>query len=388
MKMQVCKKLLAMLLGGSLIVSMLAGCGQGSVSEETNSKAQAEKTVSETEQPKSEDSAAAVRQVTDAAGNVVEIPADISRIAVTPIPWSSVIYAIDGTAERMVCIHPGAIKAYTGSFFETMAPDYAKLDTSCIGTDFSINMEEMVNKDIQAVVIWDYQTDEAKQLEELGIAPIMVKNETVEELQASFRAIGQLLGKEDKAQDFIDLYGDTYEKIQSYQERVAQAEKPKVLYLRTSELTLQGNDNFIKEALELSGAENVAAESVDINMEEILELNPDIILLSWFDEFTPEDLYQNTIDGQDWSNVKAVQERQVYKTPIGIYRWDAPGVETPLMMMWLATMIQPEIFSDIDMEQEIQDYFQTYFALELTDADLDQILCTEMNSGRAGIEGD
>ena len=58
------------------------------------------------------------------------------------------------------------------------------------------------------------------------------------------------------------------------------------------------------------------------------------------------------------------------------------------MMMWLATMIQPEIFTDIDMEQEIQDYFQTYFALELTDADLDQILCTEMNSGRAGIEGD
>ena len=153
-------------------------------------------------------------------------------------------------------------------------------------------------------------------------------------------------------------------------------------------MTLQGNDNFIKEALELSGAENVAPESVDINMEEILEINPDIILLSWFDEFTPEDLYQNTIDGQDWGSVKAVQEKQVYKTPIGIYRWDAPGVETPLMMMWLATMIQPEIFTDIDMEQEIQDYFQTYFALELTDADLDQILCTEMNSGRAGIEGD
>ena len=89
--MQVCKKLLAMLLGGSLIISMLAGCGQERVSEETNSKAQAEETVSETEQPKSEDTAAAVRQVTDAAGNVVEIPADISRIAVTPIPWSSVI---------------------------------------------------------------------------------------------------------------------------------------------------------------------------------------------------------------------------------------------------------------------------------------------------------
>lgn len=384
MQKNTCKKVLAFILSTLLVLSMLSGCGQSTGDESGQTSAQtpaATETPIDTEADVSgnESGDSSVRQVTDAAGNVVEVPADISKIAVTPLPWSSVIYAIDGTAERMVCINPGAMKAYTGSYFETLAPDYANLDTTCIGTDFSINMEEMVNKGIQAVVIWDYQTDEAAQLKELGIVPVMVKNETVEELQASFRAIGQLLGKEDRAQEFIDLYGDTYEKIQSYQEQVDSSDKPKVLYLRNSELKLQGNDNFIKEALDMAGADNVAADISDITMEEILKINPDIILLSWFDTFTPDDLYNNTIDGQDWSNVKAVQEKHVYKTPIGIYRWDAPGVETPLMMMWLATLIQPEIFADIDMNQEISSYFKNYFNVDLTEENLNQILSTDLN---------
>lgn len=323
-----------------------------------------------------------VREVTDAAGNVVEVPADISKIAVTPLPWSSVIYAIDGTSDRMVAINPGALSktAYEGHFFQQMDPQYGNINSTAIGSDFSINMEEMVSMGVEAVVIWDYQTDEAEQLKSLGIAPVMVKNETVEELQASLQAIGQLLGQEERAQQFIDLYSDTYDKILSYQDEVETAEKPKVLYLRNSELKLQGNDNFIKTALDMAGADNVVADSSDITMEEILAINPDIILMSWFDEFTPEDLYNNTIDGQDWSNVKAVQTKKVYKTPIGIYRWDAPGVETPLMMEWLATVIQPEIFSDIDVRQDVRNFFSNYFNWELTDEELADIMSDALNA--------
>lgn len=322
----------------------------------------------------------AVRQVTDAAGNVVEVPADISKIAVTPLPWSSVIFAIDGTSEHMTSIHPGAMTAYTGHFFEKLDSHYGELDTSNIGKDFSINMEAIASDGVQACVIWDYQPDEAKQLSDLGIAPVMVKNETVEELQESFRAIGELLGKEDRAQEFIDLYGETYDEIKAYEDQVAEAEKPKVLYLRNSELRLQGNDNFIKEAMDMAGADNVAADVSDISMEEILEINPDIVFLSWFDDFTPDDLYENRIDGQDWGTVNAVINKKVYKTPLGIYRWDAPGVETPLMMKWLATMIQPEIFADIDMKQEVTDYFQNYFDYSITDEDYAQIMCEAENA--------
>ncbi|UQT49460.1 ABC transporter substrate-binding protein [Flavonifractor plautii] len=238
----------------------------------------------------------------------------------------------------------------------------------------------MVSRGVQAVVIWDYQTEEAEQLKALGITPVMVKNETIEDLQASFTAIGQMLGKEERAEQFNTLYPEAYEYLQSFQEQVNAADKPKVLYLRNAELKLQGNDMFIAEALELAGADNVAADLSSITMEEILAIDPDIILMSNFDSFTPADLYENRLDGQDWSQVSAVLNHRVYKTPMGIYRWDAPGVETPLMMRWLAQLIQPEIFAEIDIEQDTRAFFQDYFGYSLTDEDLAQIFAADANA--------
>ena len=324
---------------GALLASLLTACG-GGITAETPS------VVPESPAQQTEQAVAETRTVTDAAGNVVEVPAELSRIAVTPLPWFSVIYAIDGTSEHMV----------------------------------SINMEEMVSRGVQAVVIWDYQTEEAEQLKALGITPVMVKNETIEDLQASFTAIGQMLGKEERAEQFNTLYTEAYEYLQSFQEQVNAADKPKVLYLRNAELKLQGNDMFIAEALELAGADNVAADLSSITMEEILAIDPDIILMSNFDSFTPADLYENRLDGQDWSQVSAVLNHRVYKTPMGIYRWDAPGVETPLMMRWLAQLIQPEIFAEIDIEQDTRAFFQDYFCYSLTDEDLAQIFAADANA--------
>lgn len=324
--------------------------------------------------------AAATRTVIDAVGNSVDVPADISHIAVTPIPWSSVVSAIDGGSQRLVSVNPGAIKAYTGSFFEKLDQNYGTLDTTRIGSDFSMNIEELMNAGVQAAIIWDYQTGEAEQLKEVGIVPVMIKNENLEDLQKSFRAVGQLLGKEEKAQRFIEDYTTAYEQMNTYKSQVEKANKPRVLYLKRSDLTLQGNDNFIKEALELAGADNVAADAKSITMEEVLALDPEIIFLSDFDPFVPRDLYENRIEGQDWSGVSAVVNKQVYKTPVGIYRWDAPGVETPLMMVWLGKMIQPEIFADIDLHAQMEAFYKNSFSYELTEDDFAQIFNQDENT--------
>lgn len=365
------KRFLTSLLAAILALSLLlTGCGAP--------KAQQPSSSAGSEPPAS--AQPAVRTVTDAAGNVVEVPGDISRIAVTPLPWSSVVSAIDGGSQRLVSINPSALKAYKGSFFEKLDANYAALDVKSVGADFSINVEELINLEVQAVIIWDNQTAEAEKLKEVGIAPIMVKNGTVQELQASFQALGQLLGKEDRANWIINEYTKAYANLQSYSDKVKDARKPRVLYLKRSDLTLQGNDNFIKEAMELAGADNIAANAKSITMEEILKLDPEIILLSDFDKFVPQDLYENRIEGQDWSSVSAVKNKRVYKTPVGIYRWDAPGVETPLMMLWLGKMLQPEIFSDIDLKANMKSFYQDTFNYSLADADYAQIFRNEANA--------
>lgn len=142
----------------------------------------------------------------------------------------------------------------------------------------------------------------------------------------------------------------------------------------------------MRKAIEIGGGEVMTASmgqtetnSGTITMEEIYQTNPDMILLSNFDSFVPDDIYDNRIPGQDWSSLKAVKNRRVYKVPMGIYRWDAPGVETPLMMKWIASLLQPEIFKDIHVREDTKAFFSDFMKYNLTEDDLSVIFADDAN---------
>ena len=111
----------------------------------------------------------------------------------------------------------------------------------------------------------------------------------------------------------------------------------------------------------------------EVNMEQIYKWNPDIIYITNFTETQPEDLFNNKISGQDWSDVKAVQDKKVYKIPLGIYRWFPPSGDAPLMLKWMANHNQPELF-DYDMNDEIKTYYKDFYNFDVTDDEVETIL--------------
>ncbi len=149
------------------------------------------------------------RIVKDIKGNEVEVPRELRRIAVVPLPWASVVDVLDGGSERMVAIHPGAMSAYRGHFLSTKDSHFGTLDTQLIGQDFSVHVEGMLEKGIEAVILWSYQDEVAAKLKQVGIAPVMINNANVGELQKSFLIVGQLLGKEARAEKVVDFYQKT-----------------------------------------------------------------------------------------------------------------------------------------------------------------------------------
>lgn len=332
------------------------------------------------------------RTITDITGAQVEVPAEVKKIAVVPLPWASVVYALDNSTDHIGAIHPGAMSAYKGHFLEKMAPSYGKIDAKMIGQDFSFNAESLANAGIDSAILWNYQEKDAEKLKKIGIAPLMIDNGSVENLKKSFLIVGKLLGKEDRAKELNAYYDNVYKGISKHGSEVEKAEKPTILFLRNAKLRLQGNDNFIHEAIRIGGGANPFEQSANgtevknLPMEEVYKINPDIILLSNFDSFVPEDLYENKIPGQDWSTVKAVQEKRVYKVPMGIYRWDAPGVETPLMMEWLAHLLQPEIFKDIDVRKDTKKFYKNFMNYDLTDEDTAEIFQDKANSMSLPLE--
>lgn len=357
------KKLTAAALAALALVGALAGCGNN-----------ADKKVATNP---------ATKIVTDLKGREVSVPQDVKRIAVVPIPWASVIYAIDGSSERLAAIHPGAMSAYKGKFLETKDKNFAQLDTKIIAQNFSVNIESAAQAGIDTAILWQYQDKDAEKLTKVGIPTLLIYNDTVENLKKSFLIIGKLLGKEERATKINQYYDTTTEKIIA-KKAWEKTDKPTVLFLRNAKLRLQGNDNFMHEALRIGGGNNPYGQinggrEQTVAMEEVYKQNPDIILLSNFDKFVPDDLYDNKIPGQDWSTVKAVKEKRVYKVPMGIYRWDAPGVETPLMMEWLAHVLQPELFKELDVRADAKKFYEDFMHYNISEADMAQIFADEAN---------
>ena len=116
-------------------------------------------------------------------------------------------------------------------------------------------------------------------------------------------------------------------------------------------------------------------------MEQVYEWDPDIIVITNFTKTQPQDLYDNAIGSDDWSTVKAVREKHVYKMPLGTYRTYTPGVDTPMTLEWLAQLAYPEIFSDIDLVKDIRDYYKTLYDVDLTDEQIDAMYHPDSAAG-------
>lgn len=361
------KKRVLLVICISLIMCIaMAGCG--SQTKESESKTPEKRTA-----------------VVDQGGNEVQLPETITKVAITPIPWASAMWTIDGGSERIVSINPSAMAQYKASFMPTLDPAFAAISTAEITKDFAINIEALMNLKPEIAFIWNDQTAEAEQLKSVGITPVMLNYaENLDDLKKDLLLVGQVLGKEEAAEKLTAYHTEVENYFIDKKAKLDTVTKKKVLYLQNSKLSVAGAKNINNYQLELTGGTNVASglDKIwsEVNMEQIMEWNPEIIYLSNFDETMPEDLYQNKIEGQDWSNIDAVKNHRVYKTPVGILRYDAPCVETPLMLKWMGSIQQPELFKDYDLRKDLKAFYKEFFAYDLTDENIDTILKVDANN--------
>ncbi|GAB6155852.1 ABC transporter substrate-binding protein [Desulfosporosinus burensis] len=322
--------------------------------------------------------------VTDLIGNKVEIKANVEKIAVIPIPWATIVYAVDGSGKKIAGMHPSAMKAYQKNILKAMAPEIANANSTFVDNNFNVNYEEVAKLKPNLVVIWDYQPEVGIKLAELGIPSVAIKYGTLEDVQNGIKLVGEILNQQERAAELIKYQQETISYLKSKESSLAGKDKAKILYLRDDQLQVATGESVNKIMINTAGGVNVADEVTGDNwkkvtMEQVITWNPEVIILSNFSEILPEDLYKNKFSGQDWSKIDAVKNKRVYKAPMGIYRWDAPCVETPLMIKWLGKVIHSDVFTDYDMRTDLKSFYQKYFNYKLTDIELDQILSSKLN---------
>lgn len=314
--------------------------------------------------------------IVDQLGKTIELDGVPERVATTIMPFPYIYYAVVGNNDNLVGCNPSSIVAYENSALKYMYPELANADTSFVDTSFVVNVEEVLKLQPEVVFQWNYMDEEIAKMEAAGIKVVALEYGDVEDLETWIRIIGTMFDKEERAEELITYFHNNVAEVTDKLATLPQEEWSNVLIL-SDNLKVTGT-GFSKYWLDNSAAINPAGdlsgEALYVNMEQVYEWNPSIIYIGNFTDLQPSDLMENKLEGQDWSVVDAVQNGQVYKIPIGGYRWDPPGVETPLMVKWLAKIQHPELFADMDMGEEVREFYKDVYNFELTDEVLEEIL--------------
>ena len=380
-------KLTALLLGVLMLAAFAAGCAPAATGETETSAPPAETAAEPSESAEPSEPAQAADDtitVVDHTGEEVTVPREINRIATLSIyPLPSVITMFLGSADKIVGVHPVSMSAAENGVLSKLFPEFLNADTGYMQGD-DLNIEALMELKPDVVFYTAENTAQKEMLDTAGIPAIGISAtawdyDIIKTYDEWISVLSQMFPEQDKTQVVSEYSQKVYDMIQERTANLAGEEKTRALFLfqyDDSAMITSGKHFFGQYWAPAGGGVNVAEglgelnSAATISMEQVYEWDPDVIYITNFTPTQPDDLYNNAVGGDDWSNVKAVKDRNVYKMPLGSYRTYTPGTDTPLTLMWMAKTMYPDIFEDIDMNQEVKDYYKEIYGVELSDEDV------------------
>ncbi|MBQ5330508.1 MAG: ABC transporter substrate-binding protein [Oscillospiraceae bacterium] len=380
-----------LMLAGLMAITALTGCSSAGSSGETTSadtqvQTEAQQEAAPAEENAQEESAAEaavpMKTITDQSGTEVQIPQNVHRVVISSIfPIPSVYCLFREGADEVVGMHPQAMAAAKESFLGEVYPEILQADTS-FAQGGEINTESILALDPDIVIYSAANADERAMYENAGLTPVAFSPSIAGfDCVETYASWNDLLGQIFDDSEWADLISKDAralaEKVKAVTSTIPEEEKPSVLILFNydgTSIKAAGSNSFGQYWIEQGGGINAAAElkgHADVNIEQIYEWDPDIILLSNFVEMSPEEFMNDT--SMDWSSVKAVSEGKVYKFPLGMYRWYPASSDSALSLEWVAKTLQPEYMKDFDLDADVKEYYMNNYTIELSDEDLARI---------------
>ena len=354
----------------ALATLLLAACGDDS----------SEKTIS-----KDLEETAESRIITDELNRDVEIESTDRVVMGSILPYFSTWFVATNSTEEIVGIHPNSYNAAANSILKQISPNIINAKTNFIENG-EVNVEQLLTLDPTVYFEIAAQEKSVNKVAETGIPTVALDANTtsldpLDTLKRWLKLTGEITGTTERPEQILAEAEANQKLINDTIKDIKEEDRPRVFFLQyhsDGEISTAGTNMHGNRWLAATGGIDVAAEAgIDgikaINMEQVYEMNPDIIFITNFTETQPEDLLNNTVEGQDWSQVKAVQDGKVYKMPLGIYRWYPPSGDGPLMLKWMAQKLYPELFT-YDIGEEIKDYYNRYYDYNLTDQEVHDIL--------------
>lgn len=323
--------------------------------------------------------------ITDHADRTVTVPTDPDRVVILDIlPLPSVLTVFLGSADTILAMQPASMNAAKNGILSELFPEVLDVSTEIMSGE-DVNIEALMALDPQIVYFNAGNKPICEKLENagltaVGVSPTRWNYDCIVTYDNWIDLLSRIYPSAQKGTRVHEFSTEMYDKIQKGTAGLKDEERKKVLFLfQYDENTMitSGSSFFGQWWCDASGAVNAANEvaadnqNAVITMEQVYKWNPDVIIITNFTKTQPEDIYNNAIGDDDWSSVAAVQNGQVYKMPLGTYRTYTPGVDTPMTLEWLATILYPELFPEFDLTSDVKAYYQEMYGVELTDEQIE-----------------
>ena len=343
------KRIVVFLLAIITALCMLAGCGTENASQGKQS---------------------ATRVVKDIDGTEVTIPKDITKVADLWHANNQVVLMLGG-ADTLV----STTKNVQGlPWFAQVYPRIKEIPAPVKGTD--VQMEEIQKVNPQVVLASN--KNQIEMARNAGIPAVRVNFADYDGLRKTVTITADVLGG--KAPEIAKQYIAYLDgKIKFAEERtksIDDANRPSVLHIVGGDnlLKVDGHKTIIDEWIRYAGGKNaITADGpqITVTIEEIVKADPDIIIIGGTQSRKGIDQLMN--DPQ-WASLKAVQNGRVYSNPVGTFNWDRYSAESALQILWAAKLIHPELFNDVNLVKETQEFYKTFLHYDLSADDAQRII--------------
>ncbi|WP_054950082.1 ABC transporter substrate-binding protein [Numidum massiliense] len=385
------KKALIILTALMLIVGLI-GCqaapdkqaSSGSETTKTNdAKTNEEKTDNEKDGNKDGEATADFREIKDMSGRTVKVPAKIEKVFGTSEISTLFLYSL---APDKVAALNRELTADQKKFFDERIHDLPALG-SWKGKGGDTNLEEILKAEPDIIINMGdmderYQSGADEMQEKLGI-PVLLIDGSLENLHDAYRYAGDLLDVKERADTLAEYCETAMAKVTDTVKDIPEKDRLPVYYavgMDGLETAPKGTINT--EVLELAGGDNVAStgdkprgKAVEVSMEQVLKWDPELIVVSpAFDSETNE-AYDLILKDDKWKDLKAVKNKLVFEIPNLPFNWfnRPPTINRILGVQWLTNLLYPEQY-DIDPAETAQEFFSTFYQVELSDDDIGELL--------------
>jgi len=276
-------------------------------------------------------------------------------VATVPATGAAVVTAgarvvSTGPALTLILTQIGATDSLVGvSSLDAELLPAEKRDLPVVGDYMTMNYEMLQRVAPTALLLQKAEDRVEPQLRayctEHHVEMVNARLDTVEDIFATARRLGAVSGQADAAEKQIAM---TRYKMDRLRQRVKGAARPKVLYITgTNPIFVVGGERFLNDMIEAAGGDNVGAtigkDFPEVTREMILQLKPDVILIS-----APDEPVQKGDDPRikAWAELPmpAAADGHIYLVtdPVGLM----PSLGIAESAKILAKLIHPEINFD------------------------------------------